>query len=682
MTKTFSKILIANRGEIACRVIATARRMGIRSVAVYSDADEHALHVDRADEAFRIGPAEAAESYLCVQAIIDAARRSGADAIHPGYGFLAENPEFAEACGQAGLSFIGPPAEAIRTMGSKDTALELAAAAGVPVLPGYHGSDQSDKALREAADVIGYPLLIKPVAGGGGKGMRVVESARELRSAAQASRREARSAFADDRLLLEKYLLRPRHVEVQVFADDHGNAVHLFERDCSIQRRHQKIVEEAPAPGLDAELRRRMGTLAIELARAIDYRGAGTVEFLLDTGSRGTFFFMEMNTRLQVEHPVTEMILGVDLVEWQIDVARGKPLPATQSDLRISGHAMEARIYAEDPDHDFLPAVGRLERFDTPTTGEWLRLDTGVREGDHVGVHYDPMIAKLIVAGSDRDDCARRLRLALDECRIAGLPTNLALLKRIAAHTAFENARIDTAFIDDLTREPMAPLDAPDESLLAVACLFVVLERAVASTRHGRATRDPSSPWHGLPGWRLNGPAEDILIFHWNDREIRIPVHVEDGSSELTLPSGSVRVSGELLEHGDLHAIIAGHKVWASVARYAANLEVFLGGKHLRLRSEDHDRPSARAQALSGQLAAPMPGRVISVLVAQGEPVERGQPVMVIEAMKMEHTIRAPADGVVAQVSFVEGELVEEGAELLAIDQAGKPSSTSTKASE
>ena len=681
MSKTFSKILIANRGEIACRIIATARRMGIRTVCVYSDADEHAMHVAQADEAIRIGPAEATESYLCVPAIIDAARRSGADAVHPGYGFLAEHPGFAEACGHAGLCFIGPPAEAIRAMGTKDTALELAAEAGVPVLPGYRGSDQSDKALREAAKAIGYPLLIKPVAGGGGKGMRVVESAKELRSAAQTSRREARSAFADDRLLLEKYLIRPRHVEVQIFADDHGNAVHLFERDCSIQRRHQKIVEEAPAPGLDARLRSRMGTVAIEMARAIEYRGAGTVEFLLDTGNGDDFFFMEMNTRLQVEHPVTEMILGVDLVQWQIDVAQGKPLPATQADLRISGHAMEARIYAEDPDHDFLPAAGRLVRFEMPRAGEQLRVDTGVREGDHVSIHYDPMIAKLIVAGDDRPDCARRLRLALDGCRIAGLPTNISLLKRIAAHTAFENAKIHTAFVDDLTREPAASADREDQTVLAVACLFVLLERAAANTRHGRETRDPYSPWHSLPSWRMNGPGEDILVFHRGDQEIRIPVRVDDGSYGLTLPSGSVQVSGELLEHGDVEAAISGLRVRASVARYGANLDVFLGGKHLRLRSEDHDRPGARAEALPGQLAAPMPGRVIAVLVAQGEPVERGQAVMVIEAMKMEHTIRAPTDGVVTQVAFAEGDLVAEGEELLAMDQPGNPSSTSTNVS-
>ena len=515
LSKTFSKILIANRGEIACRIIATARRMGIRSVAVYSDADQRALHVERADEAVRIGPAQAAESYLSVQAIIDAARRSGADAIHPGYGFLAENPEFAEACGQAGLSFIGPPAEAIRAMGSKDTALELAAAAGVPVLPGYRGSDQSDKALREAANVIGYPLLIKPVAGGGGKGMRVVESARELRSAAEASRREARSAFADDRLLLEKYLLRPRHVEVQIFADNHGHAVHLFERDCSIQRRHQKIVEEAPAPGLDAKLRRRMDTLAIEVARS--HRLPGRRHNRVPVGHRQRRQFLLHGD----EHAPAGRASGDG------DDSRCRSGRVGRSTSPAVSRCRPPNPICESPDtrwrHASTPRIrittlcrrwGGWNVFDTPTTGERLRVDTGVREGDHVGIHYDPMIAKLIVAGSDRDDCARRLRLALGECRIAGLPTNLALLKRIAAHTAFEHARIDTAFIDDLTREPMAPLDAADESLLAVACLFVVLERAVASTRHGRATRDPCSPWHGLPGWRLNGPGEDIVIFH------------------------------------------------------------------------------------------------------------------------------------------------------------------------
>ena len=436
MSSRFHKILIANRGEIACRIMATAGRLGIRSVAVYSDADADALHVDLADEAFRLGPAPADQSYLNIPAVIDACLRSGADGLHPGYGFLAENADFAESCQQAGICFIGPPAAAMRVMGSKDAALDLAARLGVPVLPGYRGSDQSDAALAAAADDIGYPVLIKPVAGGGGKGMRSVESASGLIQALASSRREARASFADDRLLLEKYLLQPRHVEVQIFADQHGNVVHLFDRDCSIQRRHQKIIEEALAPGLTKKLRQRMADTAVELARAIDYRGAGTVEFLVDGPSTGDYFFMEMNTRLQVEHPVTEMIVNEDLVEWQIRVAQGEPLPADQKQLRASGHAIETRIYAEDPDQNFLPATGRLLRFAMPAIHGRLRVDTGVREGDAVGIHYDPMIAKLIVHGADRDEAVRRLQNVLDDCRIAGLPTNLPLLKGVANNPA------------------------------------------------------------------------------------------------------------------------------------------------------------------------------------------------------------------------------------------------------
>ncbi|HSS66178.1 MAG TPA: biotin carboxylase N-terminal domain-containing protein, partial [Gammaproteobacteria bacterium] len=449
----FESILVANRGEIACRVIRTARRLGVRTVAVYSDADRDALHVELADEAYRLGPAAASESYLNGTKLLEIAHRAGVQAIHPGYGFLAENARFADACADAGVTFIGPPAQAIRSMGSKSAALELMSQAGVPVLPGYRGDDQSDEALIAAAKSVGYPLVVKPVAGGGGKGMRIVAAAEELKPAIDSSRREAQAAFGDGELLLERYLERARHVEVQVFADSRGNTVHLYERDCSVQRRHQKIIEEAPAPELSDALRERMGAVAVRAAEAIDYVGAGTVEFLLDPdaakkakGNNHPFYFMEMNTRLQVEHPVTEMVMDIDLVEWQLRVASGEPLPETSGKPGPSGHAIEARIYAEDPGRGFLPASGRLTHLRAPV-GRGLRVDTGVRQGDVIGVHYDPMIAKLIAHGRDRPEAVRRLGLALKNYEILGVTTNIAYLSRIVSHPSYTAAQIDTGFV-------------------------------------------------------------------------------------------------------------------------------------------------------------------------------------------------------------------------------------------
>ncbi len=663
MSIALRKILIANRGEIACRIMRTARRLGIRCVAVYSDADRDALHVELADEALRIGPAAAAESYLSAPAILDACRSSGADAVHPGYGFLAEQAAFAEACAQAGITFIGPPAAAMRVMGAKDAALDLAAGAGVPVLPGYRGADQSDAALARAADDVGYPLLIKPVAGGGGKGMRVARSASDLQKGLVSSRREARSSFGDDRLLLERFLASPRHVEVQVFADGHGNAVHLLDRDCSIQRRHQKIVEEAPAPGLTKALREKMARAALALTRAIEYRGAGTVEFLVDGSTKGGFFFMEMNTRLQVEHPVTEMVLGLDLVEWQIRVAGGEPLPADQKRIVASGHAIETRIYAEDPDRDFLPAAGKLLRFAMPTIDARLRIDTGVREGDAVGIHYDPMIAKLIVHGEDREDAVQRLNRALDDCRIAGLPTNLSLLKRIASSREFAKTKIDTTFVGSMDIAP--PEDNPLG--LAVACLFVLLDRSIASRRAGSDTQDPHSPWHMLPGWRLNAHGEDVIVLHQGAVTHRVPVCYQANGFSLTLPSREVVVQGRLLDDGRLLASIGDRQIHADVVRDGEHLDVFFSGRHLRMTCEDRDQPGSRLESVSGLLVAPMPGRVISVLTDRDRQVAKGQALMVIEAMKMEHTISAPYDGTVTSVAFAEGELVDEGEELLII---------------
>ncbi|HSK40851.1 MAG TPA: acetyl-CoA carboxylase biotin carboxylase subunit, partial [Arenibaculum sp.] len=467
----FSKILIANRGEIACRVIRTARHMGIRTVAVHSEADAGALHVDMADEAWLIGPPPARESYLRIDAILDVARRSGAEAIHPGYGFLSENAAFADACGQAGIVFVGPPADAIRAMGGKSEAKALMEPAGVPLVPGYHGAGQDPELLRREAEAIGFPLLIKASAGGGGKGMRVVAAAGEFDAQLAGARREAASAFGDERVLLEKYLTRPRHVEIQVFADRHGNCVYLFERDCSIQRRHQKVVEEAPAPALPPGTRQRMGEAAVAAARAIGYVGAGTVEFLLDED--GAFYFMEMNTRLQVEHPVTEMITGQDLVEWQFRVAAGEPLPVGQDDLAISGHAIEVRVYAEDPARDFLPQTGRLDHLAFPEPGPHVRIDAGVRAGDRISIHYDPMIAKLIVWDHDRPAAVRRLRAALGATQIAGLNANVGFLSAIAAHPAFLAADLDTRFIERHHAD-LLPAQAPaDATTLALGSLGV-----------------------------------------------------------------------------------------------------------------------------------------------------------------------------------------------------------------
>ncbi|MBV9756894.1 MAG: acetyl-CoA carboxylase biotin carboxylase subunit, partial [Alphaproteobacteria bacterium] len=506
----FGKILIANRGEIACRVMRTARRLGVATAAVYSDADASALHVAMADEAYAIGAAPARDSYLRIDAILDAAKRSGAQAVHPGYGFLAENADFAEACAAADIVFIGPPPAAIRAMGSKSAAKALMEKAGVPLVPGYHGADQDDATLAAAARRIGFPLLIKPSAGGGGKGMRVVERGENFPEALGAARREAASAFGDDAVLLERYLAQPRHIEIQVFADSHGNAVSLFERDCSIQRRHQKIIEESPAPGLPDEQREQMGAAAIAAARAVGYVGAGTVEFLYQGGR---FYFMEMNTRLQVEHPVTEMVTGQDLVEWQFRVAGGETLPLRQQELRISGHAIEARVYAEDPARDFLPSIGRLVHLRQPEASAAVRVDTGVRAGDAISPHYDPMIAKLIIWGADRAEAVRRLAAALAEYEVLGVATNLALLQAIAAHPAFVRGDVHTGFIaqhPELLAPPAA--DVPPLAL-AAAALRVLLDRRRDAEAAAAGSGDPFSPWAATDAWRPNlSGAQDVVL--------------------------------------------------------------------------------------------------------------------------------------------------------------------------
>ncbi|MGU3496453.1 acetyl-CoA carboxylase biotin carboxylase subunit [Xanthobacteraceae bacterium A53D] len=660
------KLLVANRGEIAVRVMRTAKAMGIATVAVYSQADARALHVEMADEAWPIGPAPARESYLRIDAILDAAKKSGADAIHPGYGFLSENAEFADACAKAGLIFVGPPASAIRAMGSKSAAKGLMEKAGVPLVPGYHGTDQDPGLLAREADRIGYPVLIKASAGGGGKGMKVVNAASEFPDALASAQREARSAFGDDRVLIEKYLTRPRHIEVQVFADAQGNAVYLHERDCSIQRRHQKVVEEAPAPGLSADRRAAMGKAAVDAAKAVGYVGAGTVEFIAEGDG---FFFMEMNTRLQVEHPVTEAITGQDLVEWQLRVARGEPLPLTQAAIPLKGHAIEVRLYAEDPQRDFLPQVGRLDHLRLPTEVPGVRVDAGVRAGDTVSIHYDPMIAKIIAAGADRAEAVGRLQAALAATEVVGLATNRTFLAAIAAHPAFAAADLDTGFIARHAGDLLPAPEPVDDRTLALAALAILLEEARVSAAAADAA-DPFSPWGLAPGWRLNRAAHVDLTFADQGNRIAVRAHYRPGGFVLDLPGGPLAVEGKPEADGALAARLAGVRLKARVVRSGMKFTVFAGGTERSVDFVDPRVASIDATGTAGRLVAPMPGTVIRVAVEAGQEVAKGAPLVVVEAMKMEHTVTAPRDGRVKSVHFSVGDLVDEGAELLLLEES------------
>ncbi|RMD62241.1 MAG: acetyl-CoA carboxylase biotin carboxylase subunit [Alphaproteobacteria bacterium] len=668
----FDKILIANRGEIACRIARTARRMGLRTVAVYSTADVRAAHVAAADEAYPIGPAEPTQSYLNIDAMIAAARKAGAQAVHPGYGFLAENADFAAACAAADLVFIGPPVEAIRAMGSKSAAKALMEKAGVPLVPGYHGADQSPARLAAAADEIGFPVLIKPSAGGGGKGMRIVHRREDFAAALDSAKREAQAAFGDDRVLIEAYLTHPRHVEVQIFADTHGHVIHLFERDCSVQRRYQKVMEEAPAPGLTAQHRTAMGDAAVAAARAVDYVGAGTVEFIV-TGER--FYFMEMNTRLQVEHPVSEMITGQDLVEWQIRVAAGEPLPCGQDDLTITGHAIEARLYAEDPARDFLPATGRLSHLHLPAEDAHVRVDSGVRAGDEITVYYDPMLAKVIVWDRDRTSALVRLRRVLAETRIAGVATNLSFLAAVAAHPAFAAGAVDTGFIERHKAE-LIPVPGPvSDEVLAVASLAELLLRRAEAKAQARRSSEPFSPWFDSSGWRLNVDTHSILSLRDNGREIDITVYYLSNGYRLVLPGGEVEARGELCEDGSLLVDLDGRRFTAAVVRERGAMTVMLHGGAHRLEIVDPLESAHGDDVGADRVAAPMPGKVVKLHVESGQTVSRGAPLIVLEAMKMEHTLVAPADGTVGEIYYRPGDLVEEGAELLSFDPtSGSPS--------
>jgi len=661
----FESLLIANRGEIACRVARTAKRLGLRTIAVYSEADKDALHVALADEAQAIGPPAAAESYLNIDAILAAAKASRAEAVHPGYGFLSENADFADACAAAGLVFVGPPAKAMRAMGSKDRAKVLMERAGVPVLPGYNGRAQSPKALKQAAAKLGTPLLIKPSAGGGGKGMRRVDAVADFAPALASARREAAAAFGDERVILERFLERPRHIEIQIFADEHGDAVHLFERDCSIQRRHQKVIEEAPAPGLSAKLRTAMGRAAVAAARAIGYVGAGTIEFLVDEKS---FYFMEMNTRLQVEHPVTEMITGHDLVDWQLRVAAGEALPCRQGDLTIRGHAIEARLYAEDPARDFLPAPGRLERLRFPKAGSQVRIDSGVREGDEISHYYDPMIAKLIVAGKDRPAALARLERALAATRVSGVATNLEFLQRIAAQAEYRAGLIDTVFVDRHGDELLAQdRSVPDEAL-ALFSLAVLLRRDAEARAAAQVSSDPFSPWQETDGWRLN--TERLSLLRFEGAAAPIDVLVRPGAAGVRLEIGGqeVEASGRLADDGTLVAKLDGRKIRATVHWDGVELGLEVDNERHRLRLHDPLAAAADQEAGSNRLIAPMPGKVVQVHVAPGDRVARGDALMALEAMKMEHTIVAPRDGLVAAVHYRANDLVEEGVDLMDLD--------------
>ncbi len=620
----FRTLLIANRGEIACRIMRTAKRMGIATVAVYSDADAQAAHVALADKSVRIGPPDARESYLDIRAIIAAARETGADAIHPGYGFLSENAEFADACAEAGISFVGPPPSAIRAMGLKDRAKALMQKAGVPIVPGYFGDKLSPEQLMKEAKKIGYPVLIKAVAGGGGKGMRKVDDASAFAAALASARREAKSAFGDDKVLLEKYVAQPRHIEVQIFADTHGNCIHLFERDCSLQRRHQKVIEEAPAPGMSEEMRASIGEIAVRAAHAVSYVGAGTIEFIADASDGlkpDRIWFMEMNTRLQVEHPVTEAVTSTDLVEWQLRVAAGEALPKKQSELRIAGHAIEVRLYAEDPASGFLPSTGRLERL---RLSQAVRVDTGVREGDVVTPFYDPMLAKLISHDATREGAAKKLAAALAQSEIAGVRTNNAFLMRALTHPDFLRQRIDTGFIerhiDDLVPAPAIP----------TRCLQAAA-RLILSEYDGAGLPDP---WSTHDGFRLGARTPPKLEFVLDGRRVLIEAaEPTDGVNATRLASGAIAV----MDHGETVVV------------------------------EPYD-PFAAAEAAgvaTDRIVSPMPGKVIQVLVKKGDKVKRGQALAVLEAMKMEHTLSAPADETVLSVGFSAGDQVAEGAVII-----------------
>ncbi|RFB04486.1 acetyl-CoA carboxylase biotin carboxylase subunit [Parvularcula marina] len=664
-----TKLLIANRGEIACRIARTAHRMGVRTVAVFSDADCNAPHVRLCDEAIHLGPAPAAESYLIAEKIIAAAKRTGADAIHPGYGFLSENADFAEAVEDAGIIFVGPTAETIRAMGSKSAAKDLMEEAGVPVTPGYQGEDQSLRTFRDAAERIGYPVLLKATAGGGGKGMRMVENAADLADTLDSARREAKSAFGDERFLIEKYVPHARHLEVQIFGDGKGNVVHMFERDCSVQRRHQKIIEEAPAPDLPPAVRAKLLEAGVNAGKAVNYRGAGTVEFLYDTGGQdgGQVYFMEMNTRLQVEHPVSEMITGLDFVEWQLRIASGDGLPYRQEDIVELGHAFEARLYAEDASQNFAPSIGTLTTLHLP--GGRARIDSGVEEGQTITPHYDPMIAKIITHGARRSIALNRLVMALEETRVAGLETNAPFLHRLAQHPKFARGEVSTRFIEhhgsELFDEP-----APDAPVWAAAALFL---------RHV-----PDAP--AAPAFRLNRAAHEVLwlehdgepaLFHLYQEEDGYRAVLEPDASAAARregreakPAQSFTFTGSRAANGEISLTVNGRRLTAKAARHGKGVRIWLGAEQFDIRLVDPLTGAQSEGSAEGSLTAPMPGIVTLLNAKPGDEIAAGASLLVMEAMKMEHSIKAPAAGVLKAYRFSPGDQVKEGDLLVEFEAA------------
>ncbi len=664
----FNKILIANRGEIACRIIRTAKQLGVRCVAIYSEVDNRALHVKLADEAYRVGPAPSRESYLKGDAIIEIAKKAGCDAIHPGYGFLSDNAGFAQACEKAGIVFIGPPVGAIRSMGSKSAAKEIMTDANVPLVPGYHGDDQTAKALKSAANDIGYPVLLKASAGGGGKGMRIVRKAGEFSEALTSAKREAKASFGDDHMLVEKYLEKPRHIEFQVFADMHGNVLHLFERDCSIQRRYQKIIEEAPAPGMTPLLREKMGQAAVKAARAINYVGAGTVEFLLADNDQ--FYFMEMNTRLQVEHPVTEMITGQDLVAWQLKIASGEELPCDQSGLAIHGHAIETRLYAEDPQQGFLPAIGKISYLRLPESSKHVRIDTGVQQGDAISIHYDPMIAKLIVWDTDRHKAVRRLQQALSAYHIGGLVTNRSFLLNLAKFAPFNEPPTHTHFLEEHEAALIPAPATPPDFIFALAALYHILSRQQQNLQQAETHTDPYSPWHATSGWRLGASHETTLRFLPtkqvpDEEETALTVGFEKKGFSIALPQARFEAQATLKSSDIVTAFLNGQSYEATVICDRNQFAVFYHGQQYELTLHDPALETQGAVATEAGLTAPMPGTIIKHLVTLNEKVEAGAPLMVMEAMKMEHTLYAPSNGQVSAWHYQEGDQVTQGVPLL-----------------
>ncbi|KAG0166111.1 Methylcrotonoyl-CoA carboxylase subunit alpha, mitochondrial [Apophysomyces sp. BC1034] len=670
----FEKVLIANRGEIACRVMRTAKKLGIKTVAVYSEADANSQHVIMADESYLIGPPPSAQSYLSIDKIMQVAKMSGAQAIHPGYGFLSENADFADRVKAENLAFIGPSGDAMRSMGSKSESKYIMEAAGVPVVPGYHGANQDVGFLKEQAEKIGYPVLIKAVKGGGGKGMRIVRSPSEFEEMLESSKNESIKSFGDDVVLIEKYLERPRHVEVQVFADQHQNAVHLFERDCSVQRRHQKVIEEAPAPGLTEEVRAQLGAKAVAAARAVNYENAGTVEFIMDNVTK-QFYFMEMNTRLQVEHPVTEMVTNTDLVHWQFEVASGNRLPMTQDQLQLTGHAFEARVYAENPSNHFLPDTGPLFSVRTPPTSDDLRLETGFIQGDQISVHYDPMIAKLVVRGKDRNDALRRFRVALEKYQIVGLNTNIGFLKTVAEHPEFIKGEVETGFIQQYENDLLKAHEVPDATTLALAANAICLKEELA---YSAAAKDPFTPWASLrDGFRVNTAHHRKVALDVGDNKYEVQVtsskqgkglvdlEVVDKTNNKSVKTFT-NVQSHFDEDGQLVSSIDEQTMTRNVVVHDDKVAVF--GEHgrtdLKLPAPAYITAGAAADS-AGSVRTPMPCKISQVLVKPGQKITKDTALIVLEAMKMEHVIRAPVEGVIDQVLYNVGDLVAENKNLV-----------------